>query len=155
MTNKHINEVNDNTIIQVALDILEKRISYNTESPVLTSPQASKDYCKLKLAEKESEVFAVIFLDTQHKVIAYEELFQGTINGASVHPREVVRKTLKHNAAALILVHNHPSGIAEPSSADKAITIRLQDALGLIDVKTLDHLVVGSEVVSFAERGLI
>ena len=99
-------------------------------------------------------VFACLYLDNRHRVIAFEELFHGTIDGTSVHPREVVRAALKHNAAALIFAHNHPSGVAEPSDADRRLTRRLQDALGLVDIRTLDHFVVGDgEVVSFAERG--
>ena len=155
MTSKHINEVNDNTIIQVALDILEKRIAYNTDSPILTSPQVSKDYVKLQLSTYEHEVFACLFLDNQHKVITFEEISHGTIDGASVYPREIVKACLNHNAAAVIFAHNHPSGNPEPSTADQTITKRLRDALSLIDVRVLDHLVVGNDVVSFAERGLI
>ena len=101
-----------------------------------------------------NEVFAAVFLDNRHRVIAFEELFHGTVDGASVHPRVVARRALVHNAAALIACHNHPSGVAEPSRADRAITARLRDALALVDVRLLDHFVVGDgEVVSFAERG--
>jgi DNA repair protein RadC len=101
-------------------------------------------------------VFACLFLDNRHRVIEYEELFQGTIDGASVHPRQVVRRALDHNAAALILAHNHPSGIAEPSEADRNITQRLQEALRLVDVRILDHIVVGDgEMRSMAEMGWI
>ena len=97
-----------------------------------------------------------MFLDNRHRLIAYEELFHGTIDGASVHPREVVKSALRYNAAAVILAHNHPSGVAEPSQADQRITKRLQDALTLVDIRVLDHFVVGDgEPVSFAERGLI
>ena len=100
------------------------------------------------------EVFAALFLDTRHRVICFEELFSGTIDGASVHPREVVRRALAHNAAAVILSHNHPSGVAEPSDADRRVTERLRDALSLVDVRVLDHIVVGDrETASFAERG--
>jgi DNA repair protein RadC len=99
-------------------------------------------------------VFACLFLDNRHRVICFEELFRGTINGASVHPREVVKKALHHNAAALILAHNHPSGIAEPSEADRQLTKKLQQALGLVDIRVLDHVVIGDgESVAFAERG--
>jgi DNA repair protein RadC len=102
------------------------------------------------------EVFACLFLDTRHRVIAYEELFNGTIDGSSVHPREVVRRALHHNCAAVILAHNHPSGVCEPSHADKAITKRLQDALALVDVRVLDHFIVGdASPYSFAETGLL
>lgn len=96
-----------------------------------------------------------MFLDNRHRVITFEEMFRGTIDGASVYPREVVKAALQHNAAAVIFAHNHPSGVAEPSQADQAITKRLIEALLLVDVRVLDHLVVGEQVVSFAERGLI
>ena len=123
---------------------------------VLESPQHTRDYLALRLRDYPHEVFACLFLDNRHRVIAFEELFRGTINGASVHPREVVKKALAHNAAAVILAHNHPSGVAEPSRADQGITQRLVDALGLVEVRVLDHLVVGDgEIVSFAERGLL
>jgi DNA repair protein RadC len=146
---------NDESIIESAIKILESRISYSSSSTPLTSPQASKDYVKLQLATYEHEVFACLFLDNKHRVITFEKLFRGSINSASVYPREVVKACLKHNAAAVILAHNHPSGSSEPSQADLSITRRLSDALALIDVRILDHLVVGEEVTSFAERGLI
>lgn len=122
----------------------------------LTSPAQCARYLRLRLRRREREVFAVVFLDSQHRVIEYEELFQGTVDGTTVHPREVVRAALKHNAAAVILAHNHPSGVAEPSQADVRITERLRQALSLIDVRVLDHLVVGDlEVTSLAERGML
>ena len=103
-----------------------------------------------------NEVFAVLWLNNRHHMLAFDEMFYGTIDGASVHPREVVRRAIEHNAAAVILAHNHPSGVAEPSRADTQLTRRLSDALGLIDVRVIDHIVVGAEeTVSFAERGLI
>jgi DNA repair protein RadC len=123
---------------------------------VFTSPQAAKDFARLSLNHHRHEVFACLFLDSQHRLIVFEELFYGTIDGASVYPREVSRRCLQHNAAAVIFAHNHPSGVAEPSQADERITRRLQTALELLDVRVLDHLVVGdSEVVSLAERGLL
>ena len=146
---------NDDAIIESALKLLEARILYNSDSPSLTSPQASKDYVKLQLAEYEHEVFACLFMDNRNRVIAFEVLFRGTIDGASVYPREVVKACLSHNAAAVIFSHNHPSGVAEPSQADIAITERLKKALALVDIRVLDHLIVGEEVVSFAERGLL
>ena len=146
---------NDDAIIESALKILESRILYDPGSPSMTSPQASKDFVKLQLATYEHEVFACLFMDNRNRVIAYEELFRGTIDGASVYPREVVKACLSHNAAAVIFAHNHPSGISEPSLADKSITKRLNDALALIDVRVLDHLIVGEEVTSFAERRLL
>jgi len=146
---------NDDSIIKSAIKILESRISYSSTSTPLTSPQASKDYVKLQLATFEHEVFACLFMDNKHRVITFEKLFRGTIDSASVYPREVVKACLKHNAAAVILAHNHPSGVSEPSQADQRITKRLNDALALIDVRVLDHLIVGEEVTSFAERGLL
>ncbi|MBI3188804.1 MAG: DNA repair protein RadC [Gammaproteobacteria bacterium] len=121
----------------------------------LTSPQITRQFLSQKLRDYSHEVFAVLFLDQRHRVICFEELFRGTIDGASVYPREVVKQSLLHNAAAVIFAHNHPSGVAEPSQADQNITRRLQDALALIDVRVLDHFVVGDDVVSFAERGLL
>ena len=108
-----------------------------------------------RLRDNPAEVFACLFLDNRHRVIAYEELFRGTIDGASVHPREVVKRALHFNTAAVILAHNHPSGIAEPSQADERITQRLKDALALVDIRLLDHMIIGDDVVSFAERGLL
>ncbi len=122
----------------------------------LTSPQHTRSYLSARLRGYPYEVFACLFLDNQHRVIEYEELFQGTIDGASVHPREVVRRAISHNAAAVILAHNHPSGVAEPSSSDTQITQRLKDALALVDVRVIDHIVVGDgEMTSLAERGLL
>ena len=122
----------------------------------LSSPRASAEFLRAWLRRYPYEVFACVFLDNRHRVIACEELFRGTIDGASVHPREVVRRALAHNAAAVILAHNHPSGVAEPSQADVALTRRLGDSLGLIDVRVLDHFIVGDgEPLSLAERGLM
>ncbi len=123
---------------------------------VLTSPQQTRSYLSARLRGYPYEVFACLFLDNQHRVIEYEELFQGTIDGASVHPREVVRRVISHNAAAVILAHNHPSGVAEPSSSDTQITQRLKDALALVDVRVIDHIIVGDgEMTSLAESGLL
>jgi|TARA_B110000261_G_C12849027_1_gene263566 DNA repair protein RadC len=146
---------NDDAIIESALKILESRLLYDPESIPMTSPQASKDFVKLKLFAYEHEVFACLFLDNRNRVIGFDELFRGTIDSASVYPREVVKACLSHNAASVILAHNHPSGVSEPSQADIAITERLRKALALIDVRVLDHLIVGEEVTSFAERGLL
>jgi DNA repair protein RadC len=122
----------------------------------LTDPAASARYLKARLAGYPYEVFACLFLDNRHRVLAFEELFRGTIDGASVHPREVVRHCLKHNAAAVIVAHNHPSGVAEPSAADRAITQRLREALELVDVRLLDHFVIGHGTpTSLAQRGWI
>ncbi|MGF1793840.1 DNA repair protein RadC [Photobacterium profundum] len=122
---------------------------------VFTYPQATKDYLLFKMGGYDREVFAVLLLDNQHRLIEYKELFFGTIDAASVYPREVIKLTLDHNAAAVIFAHNHPSGISEPSDADKRITQKLKDALALIDVRVLDHFVVGETCVSFAERGYL
>ncbi len=122
----------------------------------LTNPKQVSEYLIHRLRDQPKEVFAIIYLNNRHQVIEYEELFYGTINGATVHPREVVKSVLLHNAAAVIIAHNHPSGIAEPSQSDAAITLKLQDALQLIDVKLLDHLVIGDgDFVSLSDRGLI
>lgn len=122
----------------------------------LTDPAATQHYLSARLRDYAFEVFACLFLDNRHRVIHFKELFRGTINGASVHPREVVRQTLEHNAAAVIFAHNHPSGVAEPSEADRQLTRRLQAALELIDVRVLDHIVIGDgECVAFSERGWI
>lgn len=141
--------------LQAALAMTQRVL----ESPVtngepLTSPAATRSYLKTKLVTRHHEVFACLFLDTRHRVIRYEELFTGTIDGAAVYPREVVRRALETNAAAVILAHNHPSGVAEPSSADVTLTQQLRSALGLIDVRVLDHMIVGhDEVASMAETG--
>jgi len=123
---------------------------------VLENPEHTRQFLSSRLRDYPYEVFSCLFLDNRHRVIKFEELFRGTINGASVHPREVVKKALGHNAASVIFAHNHPSGVAEPSAADQHITRQLTDALALVDVRVLDHLVVGDgQVVSFAERGLL
>lgn len=119
-----------------------------------TSSSAVKHYLSAQLRDRASEVFAALFLDSQHRLIAFEELFTGTINAAAVYPREVVKRALSHNAAAVIFAHNHPSGIAEPSQSDHALTEHLRSALQLLDIRTLDHLIVGdNQVLSFADHG--
>jgi len=123
---------------------------------VLDSPRATRDFLSLKLRHLPHEMFACLFLDNQHQVICFEEMFRGTLDGASVYPREVVKRALALNAKAVIFAHNHPSGIAEPSASDRSLTQRLQEALQLVEIRVLDHFVVGKgEPVSFAERGLI
>ena len=145
--------VEEQGIIDHAFRILEAR---HRHGDALTSPEATRSYLRLKLAEELNEVFGCIFLDNRHRVIKDEYLFRGTIDGASVHPRVVVQKTVLYNAAAVIFYHNHPSGVAEPSQADVRITTRLKDALALVEVKVLDHIVVSVEGhTSLAERGLI
>jgi DNA repair protein RadC len=124
--------------------------------PSLTSPQTVKDYLRIRLADLPHEVFLVLFLDSQHRLLAADELFRGTLAQTSVYPREVVKAALARNAAAVIFAHNHPSGVAEPSRADELLTQALKQALALVDIRTLDHFVVaGHCVVSFAERGLL
>ena len=144
-------------LLQAALEI--SRRHYREEAatgPLLESPQATRDFLVAQLRDRPYEVFCCLHLDSRHRLIAFEELFRGTIDGASVHPREVVREALSRNAAALILAHNHPSGVAEPSQADELITLRLREALGLVDIRVLDHLIVGdTQCVSLAERGLL
>lgn len=127
-----------------------------SESDVMCSPEKVRHYLSLQLAGLEYEVFSALFLDNRHRVLQYKVLFNGTIDGAAVYPREVVKKCLSANAAAIIFAHNHPSGVAEPSDADIAITQKLKDALALIDVRVLDHVVIGQGVhTSLAERGLM
>ncbi|HET7570777.1 MAG TPA: DNA repair protein RadC [Gammaproteobacteria bacterium] len=122
----------------------------------LTSPATTRQFLAARLRDLDHEVFACLFLDTRNRILTYEELFRGTLDGASVHPREVVKQALGHNAAAVIFAHNHPSGVAEPSGADERITRRLRDALALVEIRVLDHIVIGDgEAVSFAERGLL
>lgn len=122
----------------------------------LTSPETTRAFIKTQLYHYPHEVFACLFLDNRHHVLKYEELFRGTIDGASVHPREVVRRALELGAAAVIFAHNHPSGITEPSQADLRITQRLKDALALVEIRVLDHLIIGDgDGISFAERGLL
>lgn len=142
--------------LQAVLEMARRYLFENLQrGDTLSSPQDTRQYLSSQLRDYPHEVFAVLFLDQRHRVICFEELFRGTIDGASVYPREVVKKALQHNAAALIFAHNHPSGVAEPSQADEQITRRLIDALKLVDVRVLDHFIVGDEVVSFAERGLL
>ncbi|EEP9145588.1 DNA repair protein RadC [Salmonella enterica] len=118
------------------------------------STQAARDWLRLQLSTLEREEFIVLWLDNQHRLIAHETLFRGTISHTEVHPREVVKSGLKHNAAAALVAHCHPSGLAEPSNADRQVTTRIQQALGLVDIRLLDHLVVGGmDIVSFAEKG--
>ena len=143
--------------LQAVMEIARRHLSESMRhSDALSSARLARDYVSAQLRHHRQEVFAVLFLDNQHRLLAFEELFYGTVDGASVYPREVVKKALAHNAAAVILSHNHPSGVAEPSQADLRITERLQVALELVDVRVVDHLIVGDvEVVSFAEQGLL
>ena len=145
--------MSDDEIIAKALSILSKRL---TGGDPITSSSMVKDYLKLNLAPYEHEVFGCLFLNNTHHVIAFEELFYGTIDGSAVHPREVIKKALAHNASALIFCHNHPSGVTEPSRADVEITEKLKSACNIIGIRVLDHVVVTcGECTSMAERGLI
>ncbi len=143
--------------LQAVLEISRRCQSEKLQrDSVLESPDAVRDYLRLQLADRQREVFACLFLDNQHRVICFEELFQGTIDSATVHPREIVKVALSHNAAAVILAHNHPSGVAEPSQADRNITLVIRDALQILDIRLLDHMVVGdTQVISLAEQGVI
>ena len=141
------------SVIALALSILARK---HRRGSALTSPEATRAYLRLEIGERHNELFGVLFLDNRHRVIAKEELFYGTIDGASVHPRVVVSRALALNAAAVVFYHNHPSGVAEPSQSDLRITQRLKDALALVDIRVLDHLVVSTEdSTSFAQRGLL
>lgn len=142
----------DQAVVSSALSILDRHM--RAIGVCLESPAAVKAYLRLKLERLENEIFAVVFMDHKNRVIEYRELFFGTIAGASVYPREVVKAAMKVNASAAILVHNHPSGDSEPSQADRHLTKRLKEALELVDVRVLDHLVVGqNEITSLAEMG--
>ncbi|MBS6001122.1 MAG: DNA repair protein RadC [Citrobacter sp.] len=138
--------------IRRALTLLESQL--REPGAAFTSTAAVRDWLRLQLAGQERELFMVLYLDNQHRLLTHETLFKGTINHTQVHPREVVKSALKHNAAAVVVAHNHPSGVAEASQADRQITERLKKAMELMDIHLLDHLVVGSmDMVSFAERG--
>jgi DNA repair protein RadC len=138
--------------IRRALNILERLL--REPGAAFTTSSSVRNWLRLQLTQEQREEFSVLWLDNQHRLIAYDTLFLGTINTITVHPREIVKAGLKHNAAAAVLAHNHPSGFAEPSHADRQMTERLKNALELVDIRLLDHLVVGGmDVISFAERG--
>jgi DNA repair protein RadC len=143
--------------IEAALELVRRHhLERLRQGPLLASPRAARDFLVARLRDRDHEVFCCLFLDTRHRLICFEELFRGTVDGASVHPREVVKQALARNAAAVILAHNHPSGVAEPSHADEIITTRLRDALALVDIRVLDHLIVGDgSCTSLAERGIV
>ncbi len=145
------------SLLQASLELARRHYGEALRTgAVLTSPGETRRFLTAQLRDRPFEVFCCLFLDNRHRLLAFEELFRGTIDGASVHPREVLRQALAHNAAAVILAHNHPSGVAEPSQADELITHRLRDALALVDIRVLDHLIVaGPDAVSLAERGLL
>ncbi|MDZ7751448.1 MAG: JAB domain-containing protein [Gammaproteobacteria bacterium] len=141
------------TVIALALAILKQR---HCAGRAFTKPEDTRAYLRIRLAEHKAELFGAFFLDNRHRIIKAVDLFHGTIDGASVYPRIVVQRALEANAAAIVCFHNHPSGVAEPSHADEAITRRLKEALALVDIRLLDHFVVAAgESVSFAERGLL
>ena len=147
----------DDSIIEQAIKLIQSKLK--TPGKALTSPNLVRDYLILHLAQFEEEHFSMILLDNQHRVIGFENIFRGTVDAASVYPREIVKTVLAHNAAAVVLAHNHPSGNAEPSNADMTLTKRIKESLAPIDVRILDHIIVGgcsqTLTVSFAERGLI
>ena len=128
---------------------------YRAGSPVLTSPERTREFLRMHLGACDRETFGVLHLDNRHRLIAAEDFFRGTIDRASVHPREVVKAVIAHNAAAIVLYHNHPSGSSEPSAADELITRRLKDSLAFIDVRVLDHLIIAESIFSFVEHGLL
>jgi DNA repair protein RadC len=141
-------------LIARAIEITERRIFQRGDT--LQNPSEVRDFLQVKLAGEPNEVFSVLFLDNRHRVIAFEVLFKGTIDASSVYPRVVLSRSLAHNAAALIMAHNHPSGVTEPSQADKVITERLKSLLSAVDVRVLDHFIVGEgRPYSFAENGLL
>lgn len=141
------------SVVKLALSVLASR---HRAGRALSSPEQTRAFLRLRLADRKHEVFGAVFLDNRNRVIQVEEMFRGTIDGTSVHPRIVVQRALEVNAATVVFFHNHPSGVAEPSHADEVITRRLRDALELVDVRVLDHFVVAAgESVSFAERGLL
>lgn len=142
--------------LQATLEIARRHLAEALAGrDALKDPAAVRRLLQARLRDREHETFAALFLDNQHRVIAFDELSQGTIDGASVYPREVIKAALRHGAAAVIFAHNHPSGVAEPSAADRTLTERLKSALAQVDIRVLDHFVVGEQVVSFAERGWI
>ena len=143
-------------LLQASLEIARRHFGERLERiDCLTSPAQTRQYLSAKLRDRKHEVFACLMLDNRNRVIALREMFRGTIDGASVYPREVVKQALSDNAAAVILAHNHPSGISEPSQADIRITERLQKALALVDIRVLDHVIIGDEVTCLAEQGLV
>lgn len=148
-----LNEPEKVSLIELAFAVLQEQ---HQPGALLQSPNQTRDYLRLRLVDRKAEIFGCLFLDSGHRVIETAELFQGTIDGASVYPRVVVQQALALNAAAIMFFHNHPSGVAEPSHADEAITKRLKEALALVDIRVLDHFIVtAGESVSFAERGLL
>lgn len=144
----------ENKLIQRALAVLEQRLFQR--GPCLANPSDVRNYLRMQLAPQDREVFAVLYLDNRHRILAFEPLFQGTVDGAPVYPRVVLKRAIEHNCAALILAHNHPSGVAQPSHADRALTRQLTDLLAEVEVRVLDHFIIGQgKPFSFAEAGLL
>ena len=142
--------------LQAVLERARRHLFENIQrGDALCSPDETRRYLQTELQSYPHEVFACLFLDNRNRIISFDKMFYGTIDGASVYPREVVKLALKKNAAAVIFAHNHPSGVAEPSRSDEQITQRLKQALEVVDIRVLDHMVIGDEVISFAERGLL
>ena len=143
--------------LQAVLELARRSLREEIRrDPALSSPDKVRDYLKMTLAHRQHEVFMALFLDAQNRLLTADELFRGTLTQTSVYPREVVKRALAVNAASVIFAHNHPSGVAEPSRSDELLTASLKQALGLVDVRVLDHVIVaGSSTVSFAERGLL
>lgn len=146
-----MNKTDENKVIHQALQILKGRI--HEPNVFISNPHDVRDYLTLKMGQLEHEVFALLTLNTKYGIIKYTELFRGTLAGANVYPREVMKQVLKENAHSVIFAHNHPSGVAEPSEADRAITTKLKVALNYIDVQVLDHFIVGTSIYSFSENG--
>ena len=151
--NSAFREADEGDILTRAHALIAKR--YQSGSPVLTEPRRTEEFLRLHLGGRDHEVFGLLHLNTQHRLIAAEDLFRGTLDGATVYPREVIKSVLSHGSAAVILYHNHPSGVAEPSLADQTLTRRLKIVLSLIDVEVLDHLIVAEKVFSFSAAGIL
>lgn len=144
----------ENKLIQRALAVLERRLFQR--GPCVSNPSDIRNYLRVRLAPQDREVFALLYLDNRHRVMAFEPLFQGTVDGAPVYPRVVLKRAIEHNCAALILVHNHPSGVAKPSHGDRVLTKQLKNLLAEVDIRVLDHFIVGEgEPFSFADAGIL
>ena len=149
-------EPHECSVIQDALAILKRRLTQNLTLDIVTSPSELKDYLRLKLAPLSVEAFGTVWLDSQHRVLVIEEMFRGTLTQTSVYPREIVRRALSLNAASVVLYHNHPSGSLQPSRADEHLTQTIKQALALVDVRVLDHMIIGSaSALSMAEQGFM
>lgn len=150
----HITDFKDEIVLRRAAEILQAKIK-RTDAPVMSNPTTVKQYLQYRLVREDREGFFVLYLDTKHRLIHAEILFAGGLDGCEVQPRIVLKRALEHNAAAILIAHNHPSGLTQPSEADKRLTRDLRDTLALIDVRLLDHFIVGNDVLSFAEKGLL